>query len=101
MTVMRDKPSATNLINKAMNSIFKNPPHPFLTATFREIFFDGVIVNCSVTDFAAKAVCTQLKTEGAKDFQFIEENVFKFSLLGTVISNKKKYVKLFSHYFLF
>nr|AKC58519.1 sensory neuron membrane protein 1 [Anomala corpulenta] len=93
LTVMRDKPSASNLINKAMNSIFRNPAHPFLTATFREIFFDGVIVNCSVTDFAGKAVCTQLKTEGAKDFQFIEENVFKFSLLGTkngTASNKFK-----------
>lgn len=66
-----------------MNSIFKKPKTPFLTATFRDIFFDGVIVNCSVTDFAGKAVCTQLKTEG-KDFEYIEENVFKFSLLGAV-----------------
>ncbi|KRT82424.1 hypothetical protein AMK59_3081 [Oryctes borbonicus] len=82
LTVMRDKPSAMNLINKAMNSIFKNPQTPFMTATFREIFFDGVIVNCSVPDFAGKAVCTQLKTEG-KDFQYIEDNVFKFSLLGS------------------
>nr|AVM18969.1 sensory neuron membrane protein 1 [Holotrichia parallela] len=93
LTVVRDKPSALNLINKAMNSIFKNPKTPFLTATFKQIFFDGVIVNCSVPDFAGKAVCTQLKTEGAKDFEFIEENVFKFSLLGTkngTASNKYK-----------
>lgn len=67
-----------------MNSIFRNPQTPFLTATFNEIFFEGVTVNCSVSDFAGKAVCTQLKTEGAKDFVFVEENIFKFSLLGTV-----------------
>ncbi|KAK5643369.1 hypothetical protein RI129_007214 [Pyrocoelia pectoralis] len=77
----REKPAMLTLINKAINAIFKNPPYPFVTAPVMDILFRGVVINCSVTDFAGKAVCTQLRTE-AKDLDHVSDTIFKFSFFG-------------------
>lgn len=82
--VARDKPAMLNLVNKALNAIFRNPETPFLTAPVMDILFRGVVINCSVTDFAGKAVCTQLRTE-AKDLEHVSDTIFKFSFFGMVI----------------
>lgn len=96
--VLRDKPGAMTLINKALNSIFSKPTTPFLTATVNEIFFDGVTINCTVTDFAGKAVCTQLKTEGS-DLVEVAPNIFKFSLMGPVSKNVSVQINSLCVYF--
>lgn len=72
-----------NLATKALTKIFRNPETIFLTAKVNDILFDGVLINCTVTDFAAKAVCTQLKTE-AEGLKFQTETEYLFSLLGPV-----------------
>lgn len=72
-----------NLASKALMKIFGNPETAFLTAKVNDILFDGVLINCTVTDFAAKAVCTQLKTE-AEGLKFQTETEYLFSLLGPV-----------------
>lgn len=82
-TVARDKPGMLSLVSKAVNAIFKNPETAFLTAKVNDILFDGVLINCTVTDFAAKAVCTQLKAE-AEGLKFQTETEYLFSLLGPV-----------------
>nr|WKF45046.1 sensory neuron membrane protein 1a [Podabrus annulatus] len=79
--VARDKPAMLNLVNKALNAIFRNPETPFLTAPVMDILFRGVVINCTVTDFAGKAVCTQLRTE-AKDLEHVSDTIFKFSFFG-------------------
>lgn len=91
-TVAAQKPAMLSLASKAVNVIFRNPSSVFLTAKVRDILFDGVVINCTVTDFAAKAVCTQLKTE-AKDLKQITPTDFAFSFLGPV-SDLCKYVFL-------
>lgn len=69
----------------ALNVIFNKPTSVFLTTKVKDLLFDGIIVNCTVTDFAAKAVCTQLKTE-ARDLKHITPTEFSFSILGPVSS---------------
>lgn len=72
-----------SLVAKAVNAIYRNPTSIFLTAKVKDILFDGVLVNCTVTDFAAKAVCTQLKSE-APGLDWITPTDFLFSFLGPV-----------------
>ncbi|XP_017775707.1 PREDICTED: sensory neuron membrane protein 1-like [Nicrophorus vespilloides] len=81
MAVERDKPSALSLVNKALNSIYRGPTTPFLTASVQDILFDGVYILCNVSDFAGKAVCAQLKME-ATDLVEVEPNIFRFSIFG-------------------
>lgn len=83
LAVNRDKPAMLTLLNKALNVIFQKPESLFVTATVREILFDGLLINCSVTDFGAKAVCSQIKTQ-AKDLERVGEDGFLFSFFGMV-----------------
>lgn len=85
-TVAAQKPAMLTLASKAINVIFRNPTSIFLTTKVKDLLFDGVIINCTVTDFAAKAVCTQLKTE-AKDLKQITPTDFSFSFFGPVSEN--------------
>lgn len=82
--VAATKPAMLSLVSKAANVIYRNPTSVFLTARVKDILWDGVVINCTVTDFAAKAVCTQLKTE-AKELKHIGDNDLSFALLGPVI----------------
>lgn len=81
LAVNREKPGMLGLLSKALKVIFRNPENVFVTATVREILFDGLFINCSVTDFGAKAVCTQLKSQ-AKDLERVGEDGFLFSFFG-------------------
>lgn len=81
LAVNREKPAMLTLLNKALNVIFQKPETLFVTASVREILFDGLLINCSVTDFGAKAVCTQIKTQ-AKDLDRVGEDGFLFSFFG-------------------
>lgn len=82
-TVARDKPGMMGLASKAVATIFRNPTTAFLTAKVNDILFDGVLINCTVNDFGAKAVCAQLKAE-AEGLKFQTETEYLFSLLGPV-----------------
>ncbi|XP_025831744.1 sensory neuron membrane protein 1 isoform X2 [Agrilus planipennis] len=81
VAVARDKPAMLSLVSKALNSIFNNPPSPFITATTNEILFEGLTVYCNVTDFAGKAACAQIKSE-AKNVIYISDKIFKLSFFG-------------------
>ncbi|XP_011149856.2 sensory neuron membrane protein 1 isoform X2 [Harpegnathos saltator] len=81
MATLRDKPAAVGVVGKAVNSIFHNPDSIFVKAKAKDILFDGLPVDCTVTDFAGTAVCNVLKTE-AKDLMPDGENRYKFSLFG-------------------
>lgn len=72
-----------NNVGKAVDSIFHKPSSLFVTAKAKDILFDGLPVDCTVTDFAGSAVCNVLKTE-AKDLIPDGENRYKFSLFGGV-----------------
>ncbi|XP_012524456.2 sensory neuron membrane protein 1 isoform X2 [Monomorium pharaonis] len=76
-----EKPAAIGVVGKAVDSIFHKPDSIFVTAKAKDILFDGLPVDCTVTDFAGSAVCSLLKSE-AKDLVPDGENRYKFSLFG-------------------
>lgn len=82
---MRAKPGALSLINKAFKSIYDNPTSIFLTGKADDILFDGVNINCGVTDFAGKAICAQLRSAGT--LREVDDKILAFSLLGPVRNN--------------
>lgn len=65
-----------------MNELFKDPESIFLTAKVKDILFDGVYIDCNVTDFLAKMACNQLK-ENPSVKLFGEDGVL-FSFFGQV-----------------
>lgn len=72
-----------NLKDKAVNSIFKNPDSVFVKVRAMDMMFDGLPIDCTVTDFAGGAVCGMLK-DNADDLQKDGENRYRFSFLGAV-----------------
>nr|QEI46778.1 sensory neuron membrane protein 1 [Galleria mellonella] len=80
--VARDKPSMLNMVVKAVNGIFDEPPDVFLKIKVLDLLFRGLTINCARTEFAPKAVCTALKKEGADILIFEPNNQYKFSFFG-------------------
>ncbi|KAG5866727.1 hypothetical protein JTB14_015791 [Gonioctena quinquepunctata] len=78
----RDSPALLSIVNQAIDPIFRNPESIYLTDKVRNILFDGVELECRVTQFAAKAVCTQMKSAIPGIKTHPEKNVILFSLLG-------------------
>nr|ALR72542.1 sensory neuron membrane protein SNMP1a [Colaphellus bowringi] len=91
-TVARQKPGALSLINKAIKSIYSDPSSIFLTAKVDDILFDGVVINCNVSDFAGKALCGQLRT--AEALTKVGE-VEKFSLFSSKNATLQKRIKAY------
>lgn len=53
-------------LGKAFDSIFQKPESIFIKTTVKELFFDGIPVDCTdITDFAGSAVCGALKEREA------------------------------------
>lgn len=82
LAVEREKPAALKLINKAIPHIFGHPTSVFLTAPVKNILFEGVPLYCNVTDFSAKAICSEIR-KNDKGFLKLGEDIFGFSFFGT------------------
>lgn len=68
---------------KAVDSIFHKPDSVFVKATVREILWTGLPVDCSVQDFAGKAVCGILREDDSALLKDGPDN-YKFALFGPV-----------------
>ena len=64
LAVKRDRAPMIPLVTKAMKSIFNSSTSVFMNIKVLDILFDGIPVNCAVTDFAAKTVCSAIEAEG-------------------------------------
>ncbi|VEN39902.1 unnamed protein product [Callosobruchus maculatus] len=80
--VAKESPALLSIVNQAIIAIFQ-PKSIYITARVRDILFDGIEINCNITDFAAKAVCTQIKSMSAFKAHQTKKNVFLFSVFGT------------------
>ncbi|XP_076179676.1 sensory neuron membrane protein 1 [Ptiloglossa arizonensis] len=78
---LMEQPGAMGIINKGMDSIFKKPSSVFVRAKARDILFDGLIIDCTVKDFAGSAICSALKEK--TDVLLPDgQGHFMFSLFG-------------------
>ncbi|XP_060804308.1 xanthine dehydrogenase [Amyelois transitella] len=80
--ISRDKPAMLNMIGKAFNGVFDDPPDMFLRVKAMDILFRGVVINCARTEFAPKAFCTALKKENVAGLTFEPNNQLRFSLFA-------------------
>jgi hypothetical protein len=87
LAAQREHPIALKLINVAIPHIFDNPNSVFVTAPAKNLLFEGVVFNCTSSDFSTKAVCSELKKR-AHNFHRISEDIYTFSLFGPVRFNK-------------
>ncbi|XP_058792641.1 sensory neuron membrane protein 1-like [Phymastichus coffea] len=90
-TLLIQKPSAIPFINKAMNSIFRKPNSMFIKAKVRDILFDGMMIDCNVSDTPGSALCKEIN-EKYEEFRLkkIGENLFSLSLWGSANSTDSK-----------
>uniref|UniRef100_A0AAR5PYB4 Sensory neuron membrane protein 1 n=1 Tax=Dendroctonus ponderosae TaxID=77166 RepID=A0AAR5PYB4_DENPD len=92
-TILRQKPGALTLANKAIKSIWSNPSSLFITVKAQDLLFDGVVIHCGVSDFAGKAICTNLKAEPS--LTHLGEDDLGFSLMGPKNGTAGKRIKAF------
>lgn len=86
-TVKMDRAPMLPLVVRAIKNIFNDPTTPFVKAKAMDFMFNGIGFNCDGHDFASKAVCAAIKSEGeGQGVKVINETFFSVSLLGHVSS---------------
>lgn len=83
MAVKRDRAPMLPLVVTAMKNIFNNPTSVFVKAKAMDVLFNGLGFNCDGSDFASKAVCAGIKSEG-QGVNIVNETYFSVSILGHV-----------------
>ncbi|KAJ8687763.1 hypothetical protein QAD02_023557 [Eretmocerus hayati] len=84
--VQRTRPGAMGLAAKAVDTFVKGADTIFIKVKVKDLLFDGLIVDCNidyVRDFAAGAVCNELKAH-YKEFKMrlAGNNLYLYSLWG-------------------
>ncbi|XP_018346006.1 PREDICTED: sensory neuron membrane protein 1-like [Trachymyrmex septentrionalis] len=82
LIIQRDRPSTMGVISKAFDSIFKKPESIFIKTTVKDLFFNGILFDCTdITDFAGSAVCSALQEK--EEILIREEGLrFRFGYLA-------------------
>lgn len=81
--VKRDRAPMLPLVMKAMKLIFNDPKTIFIKIKAMDLMFNGFEFECEGKEFAARALCNGLKTEGAQ-VKVVNETFLSVSLLGHV-----------------
>ncbi|CAH0717471.1 unnamed protein product, partial [Brenthis ino] len=83
LSVQDMMPSATPLINKALVKFFSNLTDPFLRVKAKDLFFDGIFLNCSGDDAGLKLVCGKIKMDKTPAMRPAEDGSgFYFSMFS-------------------
>nr|B0X4H5.2 RecName: Full=Sensory neuron membrane protein 1 [Culex quinquefasciatus] len=80
LAIQRDKEAMLPLISKGLDIIFEPLESAFVTVRVMDLLFDGIPVDCSSEEFAAKALCSGLDSEGA--VAPLNDTHVKFSMFG-------------------
>ncbi|EAA07986.4 AGAP002451-PA [Anopheles gambiae str. PEST] len=80
LMVQRDREAMMPLVKKGVNILFDPLESAFLKVRIMDLLFDGIYVDCSSQDFAAKALCSGMDSEGA--VMPHNETHYKFSFFG-------------------
>jgi scavenger receptor class B protein 1 len=85
MTVKKEREAFLPIIIKANQQMFGNNTSPFKRIRIMDILFDGMVFNCSGSDFAIRTACAAIKAEGERQGVRIVNNThLSISLLGHV-----------------
>lgn len=81
--VKRDREPLLPLVSKAINIIFHNPENAFAKIRVLDLLFDGISVDCSSHEYAAKAICSAW-TSDARNVRKLNNTHVSFSFFGAV-----------------
>lgn len=93
VSVARDKAPMLPMVKDAIKYMFHEPNSVFFPVRVMDLLFDGIGIDCSSEEFAAKAVCTALETEPTIDKY--NDTTFMFSIFGPVSEKLTKKFKIF------
>lgn len=83
MTAKQEREAFLSTVIKAMHYIFGNVTSPFVRVKVMDLLFGGLPFKCSGSEFAVKALCATLKSEGP-GVRIVNETHLSISLLGHV-----------------
>lgn len=81
--VKRDREPLLPLVSKAINIIFHHPENAFAKVRVMDLLFDGILVDCSSHEYAAKAICSAWTSEG-QNVKKLNNTHVVFSFFGGV-----------------
>uniref|UniRef100_A0A336LTW5 Sensory neuron membrane protein 1 n=1 Tax=Culicoides sonorensis TaxID=179676 RepID=A0A336LTW5_CULSO len=73
--IQNEKPHLLDVVMKGMDFVFNNPTSIFLSTTADEFIHQGIFINCSQTEFSAKALCAEFRV--ARTLKLIEDDKFR------------------------
>ncbi|XP_046978733.1 sensory neuron membrane protein 2-like [Vanessa cardui] len=83
LTVLDIMPAAVTLVNGALTSFFSNLTDPFLRVKAKDLFFDGIFLNCVGENAALSLVCGKIRLEKPTTMRPSENNDgFYFSMFS-------------------
>lgn len=86
LSVNVDRAPMLPLVSNAINILFHDPTSAFWTGKVMDILFNGIDIDCTSTDFNAKAICSVFEGGDIKAVRPKEDadDIFQFSLFGNV-----------------
>lgn len=84
LAVNVDKKPLLGMTDKAIKYLFNSPETPFWTGRVMDLLFNGFDIDCSSSEFEAKATCSVLASGDVAAIRVIDENHLKFSMMGGV-----------------
>lgn len=82
LTIHDMMPSLAGVINKALEQFFPNLEDAFLRVKVRDLFFDGIYLNCDGDNSALGLVCGKINAETPPTMRKAETNGFYFSMFS-------------------
>ncbi|XP_023944614.1 sensory neuron membrane protein 2 [Bicyclus anynana] len=83
LTVNDLMPAAVGLVNTALGSFFTNLTDPFMRVKVRDLFFDGIFLNCIGENSALSLVCGKIKADKQPNMRPAEDGSgFYFSMFN-------------------
>nr|APG32553.1 sensory neuron membrane protein [Conogethes punctiferalis] len=74
LTVQDMMPSLAGVVNGALEQFFSDLTDPFLRVKAKDLFFDGIYVNCKGNHSALALVCGKLKTDAPPTMRPAEDD---------------------------
>lgn len=84
LAVNIDKKPLLGMTAKAIEHIFHSPETPFWTGPAMDLLFNGLDVDCSSPEFAAKATCSVLASGDVAAIRIIDADHLKFAMMAGV-----------------
>lgn len=73
-----------NVAKAAIKEIFHEPTDVFWTGRAMDLMFNGIIIDCDVTNSLAKIACREIRNRSDPTFKSLDNGKLLFSMFGGV-----------------